>query len=72
MFEALGGIARGTFHARGASRARGPYSRGVSGRLERVDEEAEGGEEEAEEASARSASDAERARSRRRAAGEAV
>ena len=57
MFEALGGFARGV------SRARVVSSLGVGGRLERVEEEAEGGEEEAEK-SAPDESDAERAPSR--------
>ena len=58
MFEALGGG-----FVRGVSRARVVSSLGVGGRLERVEEEAEGGEEEAEK-SAPDESDAERAPSR--------
>jgi hypothetical protein len=58
MFEALGGG-----FVRGVSRARVVSSRGVGGRLERVEEEAEGGEDEAEK-SAPDDSDAERASSR--------
>ena len=54
--------ARGGF-VRGVSRARVVSSRGVGGRLERVEEEAEGGEDEAEK-SAPDESDAERASSR--------
>ena len=63
MFEALGGF--GGF-ARGVSRARVVSSRGVGGRLERVEEEAEGGEEEAEKSGRKKPdeSDAERAPSR--------
>ena len=57
MFEAFGGFARGV------SRTRVVSSLGVGGRLERVEEEAEGGEEEAEK-SAPDESDAERAPSR--------
>jgi hypothetical protein len=59
------GIPGGMFEARLAGFASGSRGRGeVSGRLERVEEEAEGGEEKAETPDASDVSDAERAPSR--------